>query len=107
LQCAIDSEFGLIGYQIMYKMPTCEEMMVLVEKINAKIAKFSKVSSRSMLEEAPKEPTKWLIMPDNSSSNPREFNEALSKAGMRAVLLSNEELNQCLNNARAIWPYIA
>ena len=45
-------------------------------------------------------------MPDNSATNPRQFNEALSKGNMRAVLLS-EELNQTLNNARAIWPYIA
>lgn len=82
-------------------------MMQLVEKIDSKISKAFKNGTTTMFEEPRKEPTRWLIMPDNSSTNPRQFNEVLDKTNMRAILLPSEELNQTLNNARAIWPYIA
>jgi len=56
-------------------------MAQLVGKIDAKIAKMSKLNA-----------TKWLICPDNISTKPRQFNAALTRANMRAVLLS-EEMN--------------
>jgi hypothetical protein len=91
----------------MYKMPTCEEMMQLLDKINVKLSKSAKQTGKSMFEEQQKDATRWLIAPDNSATNPRQFNEALSRNNMKALLLPSEDLNQCLNNARAIWPYLA
>ena len=50
---AIDSEVGIIGYQIMYKMPTGDEMAELVIKIDKKLNKLGKTASgaRSMFDE--------------------------------------------------------
>lgn len=81
--------------------------MQFVDKINQKIVKSVKTVTRSMFEEQKKEPTRWIIAPENSATSPRQFNEALAKINMRAVLLPTEDLNQTLNNARAIWPYLA
>ena len=50
---------------------------------------------------------KWLVLPPNQASYPRQINEMLKKTGFRAIILPNEQLNQKLNSARGLWPYLA
>lgn len=101
-QIAIDGDIGLVGFQLYYKMPKCDEMMDFISKVYLKF-KDSAVEDTSN----PYSKGKWIVLPNNQASHPRQLNEMLKKTGLRCIIMPNEPMNQKLNSARGIWPYLA
>ena len=83
-------------------MPKSNEIIDFVSKIYLKF-------KDSPHEETGKNYSKgrWIVFPNNQATYPRVLNEMLKKTGLRAIILQNEPLNQKLNSARGIWPYMA
>ena len=83
-------------------MPKVDEQIDLISKI---YIKFKDLPCEDASK--PYSKGKWLVMPNNEASYPRSLNELLKKIGYRAIVLPTEQLNQKLNSARGVWPYLA
>ena len=99
---AIDGDVGLVGFQLYYKMPKVDEMIDFLAKI---YLKFKDLPTDDTAK--PYSKGKWIVFPSNQATNPRTINEMLKKIGYRGIILANENMNQKLNSARGIWPYLA
>lgn len=93
---------GLVGFQLYYKMPKVEEMIDFLSKI---YMKFKDIPTEDSMK--PYSKGRWIVMPSNQSTQPRLLNEMLKKTGYRGIVIPTEALNQKLNSARGIWPYLA
>jgi len=82
-------------------MPKVDEMIDFLSKI------YLKFKDLPVEDSKPYSKGKWLVMPNNQATNPRLLNEMLKKIGFRGIILPNEPMNQKLNSARGIWPYLA
>ena len=72
---------------------------------------FLKYKDSPLVDEAssgkPYSRGRWLILPNNQATYSRSLNEMLKKTGMRSIVLWTEQMNQRLNSARGVWPYLA
>ena len=82
MQVAIDSDIGLVGFQLYYKMPKSNEIIDFVSKTYLKF------------KDSPHEDTgksyskgRWIVLPNNQATYPRVLNEMLKKTGLRAIIL--------------------
>ena len=101
---AVDADCGMVGFQIYYKMPKVNEMVDFAAKV------YLKFKDSPLLDDSASKPYskgRWIIFPGNQATNNRALNEMLVKTGMRAIVLTGERMNQTLNSARGIWPYLA
>jgi len=95
-QIAIESEIGMIGFQLYYKMPKCNEMIDFISKIYLKIKDSPIEDSNSIVGGSSTKPYskgRWLVLPNNQATYPRVINEMLKKTGLRAIILQNEQIN--------------
>ena len=84
-QVAIDSDVGLVGFQMYFKMPKVDEMVDFMTKIYKKF-------SDSPIDEGTHSFSKgkWIVMPNNQATQPRLIAEVLKKLGFRGIILPNE-----------------
>ena len=80
LQAAIDSQIGLLGFQIYFKMPTEKDMASFIVKIDLKVRK--QVGTGQLAKQP-----RWIVSPEHSASQQRSLNTKLRDLNFKAILL--------------------